>query len=151
MALGVSVRCLRKSRLLLFVLVLAFAGCSGEDDEATKEQDRQASTNLNAIHAAYQTASEKNRRPPSDQGDLEKYLPDDMDKAAVFRSPRDEQEFVIVWGADLESLQQQAEPVVIAYEKNGRGGERFVLTSMGLLTMTDSEFDAAKFPPGHSP
>ena len=136
--------------LCFTALLTTCSGCSGEKDEASQEKDRETTINLDAIQAAYEAASDKYRRPPRDRAELEKFLADGVG-ANVFRSPRDEHDFVIAWGADLRHLERQAEPVVIAYEKDGSNGERFVLTSMGTFRMTDEEFAAAKFPPGHKP
>jgi len=42
-------------------------------------------------------------------------------------------------------------PLVIGYEKEGSGGDRFVYTAMGVMQMTDEDFEEARFPPGHNP
>jgi hypothetical protein len=42
-------------------------------------------------------------------------------------------------------------PLVIAYEKEGQGGVRFVFTAMGVMTMGPDEFKEANFPQGHKP
>ena len=68
----------------------------------------------------------------------------------MFRSARDGQPFVILWGADPQTG-MDLKPLVIAYEKNGSGGNRFVYTAMGVMQMTDEELCPGRIPPGQKP
>ena len=60
------------------------------------------------------------------------------------------QPYVVAWGADPRSG-MQLKPLVIAYEKEGLSGVRFVYTAMGVMLMGPDEFKEANFPPGHKP
>ena len=68
----------------------------------------------------------------------------------MFTSVRDGEPFVIIWGTDPRTG-MELKPQVIGYEKEGRGGNRFVFTAMGVMQMTDGDFEEANFPPGHKP
>jgi hypothetical protein len=63
-------------------------------------------------------------------------------------SPRDQQPFVILYGANV------AEPpeAILAYEKNGADDSRWVLFMNGdIKLLTKDEFSDAKFANGHKP
>jgi hypothetical protein len=58
-----------------------------------------------------------------------------------------------VWNIDLREPQTWAQSTpVLAYEKTGVNGKRFVRTIMGSVEeLSEQEFAAASFPPGHTP
>ena len=95
-------------------------------------------------------ATNKNGQPPRGPEDLRQFLPQDQDQDSLFRSVRDDQPFVIIWGTDPRTG-MDLKPLVIGYEKEGSGGDRFVYTAMGVMQMTDEDFEEARFPPGHNP
>lgn len=130
----------------LFGLLLA-AGCEAPvADQAAGE----VGENLSVLANAYQQATEKNNQPPQSAEDLKPFLPADADPNKLLVSVRDGQPFVIVWGADPRTG-MDLKPMVIGYEKNGKGGTRMVYTAMGVMTMADADFAEANFPPGHKP
>jgi len=72
-------------------------------------------------------------------GDPEQYL----------RSPRDNQPYVIIYGSPLDS---DGRDIILAYEKDGLDGKRYVITlSRDVKLMTDEEFAGAKFASGLKP
>jgi hypothetical protein len=63
----------------------------------------------------------------------------------VLRSPRDGQLYVILWGIGFaQDARDPKPPAIIAYERHGANGKRYVLTVMGLRPMNDREFDQLK-------
>ncbi|HJN08074.1 MAG TPA: hypothetical protein QF564_05235, partial [Pirellulaceae bacterium] len=88
---------------------------------------------------------------PKTRAELAKHLPQGSNVEQLFVSPRDDKPFVVVWGTDLNKMMTNPEPVVYGYEVDGADGRRFVLTTMGVMEMTDEDFAAASFPAGHSP
>ncbi len=134
-----------------FAVVLAtILGCGGAPEEQI-EQRGAASDNLRILERAYRTALDQTRQPPKSRDDLVRHLPADTDVEQLLVSPHDDQPFVIVWGTDLTKLMTSPRPIVFAYESQGRDGNRFVLTTMGVMELTDEDFAAASFPDGHSP
>jgi len=131
--------------LLLIILV---SGCSGDSDEVTPEAE--VGENFSTIADAYLLATEKNRQPPKGPEELKPFLPQDVDQDTLFRSVRDGEPFVIIWGTDPHEG-MDLNPLVIGYEKEGEGGDRFVFTVVGVMQMTDEEFGEANFPAGHKP
>ena len=130
-------------------LLLAVPGCGGRSVTEVKAQG-EAGENLNVIAKAYVAATEKNNRPPASVEELKPFLPPGVDQDSLFRSPRDGEPFVIIWGADPRTG-MDLKPLVIGYEKQGSGGDRFVFTAMGVMQMAGDDFAQAKFPPGHQP
>lgn len=130
------------------VILVAAVGCGGPTEE-TIEQRGASSDNFRVIETAYRAALTESKRAPKNRKELAKHLPEGIDAEQLFISPQDDKPFVVVWGTDLETT--SPEPVVYGYEAEGANGNRFVLTTMGVMEMTDEDFSAAKFPDGHSP
>jgi hypothetical protein len=111
--------------------------------------------NLTSIGIAYLQFTMKRQQPPAGPDDLKPLLKEaGCDPEKVFVSDRDNQPLVICWGVDIRVLSGSAKSVpVLGYEKQGLNGSRYVLTQMqGLVQlMSDKEFRAASFPPGHTP
>jgi hypothetical protein len=83
------------------------------------------------------------------------YLDSD-DGDDVFHSPRDGEMYVILWGVKAADLQRSsnADPAqrfpVLAYEKRGTDGQRYVLQMPPQVTlMSDEELKKARFPAPH--
>ena len=89
-------------------------------------------------------------RPPKDMGELKAVLAPmvkDLDK--YFRSERDGEEYVVVWGQNLDTVPPET---VMAYERKGVDGKRMVVTSGGRTReVTSEEFAQLKFPNGYTP
>ena len=61
----------------------------------------------------------------------------------------DGEEFVVVWGLNLESLPADT---VLAYERKGVDGKRMVVTLNGeVREVSEDEIATLKFPKGHKP
>jgi len=94
-------------------------------------------------------------KPPRDVEQLKKILAElhaaDLNPAPeeVLTSSRDGQPYVIIMGANLGAT---ISGDILAYEKNGLNGKRYVLTmSRDIRQMTDEEFKRATFVQGHKP
>jgi hypothetical protein len=135
-------------RWIVLLLITLLSGCSGDSDEVTPEVE--VGGDLFTIAEAYRLATEKNGQPPKGPDELKPFLPQDADQDALFRSVRDGEPFVIIWGTDPREG-MDTKPLVIGYEKEGKGGDRFVFTAMGVMQMTDDDFAEARFPAGHKP
>ncbi len=130
----------------LVVVWFALSGCSSKP---VKQEDPGA-VNLRKISQAYDVADLKIGHPPRNEEELKRCfqeIGETGDPDPILRSPRDGEPYVILYGPALDS---SARDVILAYEKNGADGKRYVLTlARRVQVMTDSEFAAAKFATAH--
>lgn len=126
-------------RLANLICVLGLAGCS---ESGPRTDD--AELNLRRIVQAYEQASFP--RLPANVGDLKgqfKELGDKRDPEVILRSPRDGQPYVILFGRPLDSSNRTT---ILAYEKSGKDGKRYVvMLSRDIKLLTEEEFAAANF------
>lgn len=103
-------------------------------------------TNLRKIGQAYDLFSSTNNRAPRNDDELKpmfKELGDNTDPDEILRSARDGQPFVINYGPMMDS---DARDVVLAHEKDGADGKRYVLMQDRMVrVMSDDDFANAKF------
>ena len=125
------------------LLVLYSSGCkSNRPEKATLESSR----NLAAIRDAYFKAIDKQRRPPASREEILADVKDAGDPDEILRSPLDGQDYVILWGTD-----PRANPVpVVAYERLGKDGWRYVLRGHVVFFLNEEEFRKLPFPQGHT-
>lgn len=147
------------SLLVLAGVALICGGCGARVD--VPDPPSESETNLMKIGRAYLLAGGGLKHPPHNARDLIPYLQQMGESESVLRSPRDQQEYVILW--DVKSADLIAKPPqpglapeqrfpVLAYEKIGVGGSRFVLQVPNrVVSMSDDELKQAYFPPGHRP
>jgi len=132
-------------RFLLFGLSL-FVVCGCSSPKVVETQLPIAQERLLKLGQAYGQYCTQHKKPPAKPADLKAILGD----ADAFISPDDGQPFHICWGIDFGKPANP--PLVVAYEKNGRDGRRYVLTTArNVLHMVEPEFRTANFPPGHHP
>jgi hypothetical protein len=149
-------------RALWLVLIISMGYCIGCGVHVeTPEPLSEAEENLSKIGRAYMQAGSGLKRPPRNAKELLPYLEKNGATEQVLRSPRDGQEYVILW--DVKSSELAPKPVqeglpadrrfpVLAYEKTGEGGSRFVLQVPNrVVAMTNEELREAYFPAGHRP
>jgi hypothetical protein len=141
--------------LCLLAASVAAIGCGSGQPPAVEAS--RAEINLQRIGAAYAAVAARGK-PPRNAADLARDLqpgPDQTNPGDTLRSPNDNQEYVIVWGVDFRTLAVQRGgnlDVVLAYERTGKDGKRWVLKPPALVSqMTEDEFRGAAFPPGHTP
>lgn len=136
-----------RSRALLLVLLFV-SGCGRPPPPTVDETDLR----LRRIVQAYDFYSQKKGQPPKKLQDLQPFLLELGEKrepGELAVSPRDGQAFVIRFGAPLDALDRKT---ILAYEKQGIEGVRYVLTvSREIRKIPDSEFRARPFALDHSP
>jgi hypothetical protein len=136
-------------RFLVLVGIVGLTGCGqGGGRELNPTQER-----LYRIGKAYLRSCHALGRGPNDFGEIKDYIEGDIPEDLLV-SPNDSQPFVILWGVDVTQLRytRQTTFYVLAYEKTGVNGSRYVLRyPIGLVLMTDEELQKAAFPPGHKP
>jgi hypothetical protein len=149
----------RKSGAVAFLCFgFLLAGCSPKYEAQSASQ---VEINLSKVGRAYMLASAGLKRPPKNSRELVPYLKELGESEEALRSPRDGEELVILWGlkgndllprapsADLKTDQRFP---VLAYEKRGQGGSRWVLQVPNRVTlMTGDEIQAAYFTGGNKP
>ncbi|MEY4180106.1 MAG: hypothetical protein RLY70_3680 [Planctomycetota bacterium] len=131
--------------LAMALAVAAVAGCG----DAPRVQ-KGTGEKLEQFSAVYRAATEKLRRPPANAEELKPFLSPGQSLESLLNSPNDNQPHVVIWGADVRAG-MELKPLVIAYEKDGSGGNRFVMTAMGVFLMGPEDFKEANFPSGHKP
>jgi hypothetical protein len=137
--------------LSLGIAVLALSLCAGCGAPPEREVSGPRKS-LRAINTAYMRATDKLNRGPANLKELLPYLKEQGEPDQLLRSTDDGQEFVIIWGVDHRNVAAaKKSATVLAYEKTGQGGKRYVLRASAVLHMTDEEFRQAPFPPGHKP
>jgi hypothetical protein len=139
--------------LVLFgVLIAAASGCGPGEVHAQRETDP-AKERLLAVMRAYGLFSTFEHGPPDSANDLRPILAKDGQTDDVFVSPRDGQPFVVCWGFDLSAPKPPGSPpLVLAYEKTGKDGQRYVLTTFRQVELvSDEDFRKREFPPGFKP
>jgi hypothetical protein len=135
-----------------FLLLGLVAGCSGSPREVNITMDK-TQENLLHVGSAYSRYLESAKKPPTSTDHLKPYLKEFGNPDELLRSSRDGEPFVICWGVDLSApptWATQGSTPVIAYEKRGSGGQRYVLTTMrNAMLLSEEAFKQASFPPGH--
>src|SRR5208282_1970417 len=143
---------MRAIRFWAIVLSPCILGCSSDPIVVDKPLDATVA-NLLKISAAYNYFCFKNRRPPSGPSDIRAALAEGGDADQILQSTRDGQPLVICWGVDVSKRPDWAKSTpVLAYEKQGVDGSRYVLTVVrSVALISDKDFREASFPPGHNP
>jgi hypothetical protein len=133
-------------RLLTVAVLLAFVGCAQKAQPLDRSHEH-----LRKIGAAYMRHNLEKKAPPKNLDDLKQFLAEDGDPAEILRSPDDGEQYVICWNVPLlERLSWAKGTPVLAYEKRGSDGHRYVLTTLrSVELMSDDDFQQASFPPGH--
>jgi hypothetical protein len=144
---------------LLIASMGLVAGCAAKQEIPPPRTE--AEENLQKIGQAYMDARAGLKRSPRNNSDLLPFLRKVGGSEQTLRSPRDGLEYVIHWDvkpADLlpkpvaEGVSTTQRLPVLAYERVGDGGKRFVLQVPNrIVSMTSEELNTANFPAGHSP
>lgn len=133
--------------IVVFCSVLLVGCSSSSNPEVVTSGD---SSNLQKIQKAYNAYISRTGKGPERLEDLKPFLEKETNIQQLANSPNDGQPYVIIWGVNhLKNPSPQ--PIVIAYEKTGKGGTRFVFTSVGILEMSEEEFNNAQFANNHKP
>jgi hypothetical protein len=104
------------------------------------------SSNLSTIDFAYDRATKELGRPPANAEELKPYLKEVGDPDAILVSPRDGRPYVIIWGVNFRKVPiKSMPPPILVYEEQGLNGKRYVLTPMGVMSVSDKQFATAEF------
>jgi hypothetical protein len=114
-----------------------------------KEADDRSGENLFQFSRAYDLAHEKLGHPPRSAEEFKPFCKDIGESNVLLTSPNDRQPYVVFWGADMRNAPDPT--VIVAHEKTGINGVRYVLTPTGVDRLKDAQFAAAKFASGHQP
>jgi len=146
-------RC-RGLAVLLLLSCLVLQGCSGSSTPIRVDVPLDPThEKLMKIGMAYVRFSATRQRPPQSWADLQPILAETDKADEPWRSARDAQPLVVCWGVDLSKPPTWAKTTpVLAYEKQGAEGSHYVLTTVrSVELLSDKDFRAASFPPGHDP
>jgi hypothetical protein len=121
-------------------------GCDG----GTRVNPPPDESYLRGMVRAYSTAARDLGRPPKDIEEIKAvFTPLGSDSPKYVRSPRDGEEFVVIWGLDLNSAPGHS---VVAYERKGADGKRMVVTADSTVKeVSDDELRQMKFPKDYKP
>jgi hypothetical protein len=128
---------------LVAVIVWGPVGCSSRPTPRTEDPD---TTNLRRIYQAFRICEDFKHRGPRDADELKHWLgqlgePGTPEEFLISR--RDGQPFVIFYG---NAIDPQYGDIVLAHEKDGADGRRYVLTLGGSVKpFSDAEFAKAQF------
>jgi hypothetical protein len=129
---------------------ILLTGCQTKNEMFEEEPIK---ANLRQISKAYWAHLGYHQKPPSPEdlrGDVQGLHALEMGRPAdeAMVSPRDKQPLVIVYGANLSTPTD----AILAYEKEGVDGKRYVVTMrQEIKEVTEEEFAKATFPRGHKP
>ena len=127
------------------------SGCSS----SPRFEEEPVKANLRTIAKAYWMIHDFHRRPPRDLAELRATISDlhsiDMGGPpdVVLTSPRDQQPFVIIFGAQPAGEENE---LILAYEQQGADDSRYVLTTAGnIVQLSNKDFAKARFAANHRP
>ena len=136
-----------RSSVLLALGLLSLAGCGPR--VIVRETSDHGGDYLVTLNRIYMAAQRNLGRPPRNVDDLRAAAKEFGDLDHLLISPNDGQPYAIVWGVDLGNAPNPT--MVVAHEKVGASGVRYVMTPTGVRKLTDQEFAQAAFPPGYKP
>ncbi len=144
---------MRPACALILLAVVVLSGCEPSTPLIVNTPVPPTQANLIKINIAYCRYLAETGRPPQSSKDIQPLLAKMGSPDEILRSPRDGQPLVICWGVSPRKLLSSAKSTpVLAYERRGVNGSRYVLTAIhSVELMPDAEFRAASFPPGHHP
>jgi hypothetical protein len=121
-------------------------GCRGDSSQPVPSDPSM----MRGVVSTYRTAASMLGRPPENMDDLKKILaPLSDDPGQYLRSKRDGQDFIIIWGLNLDAIPPDE---IVAYEQTGANGKRMVVTATAQVReVTAEEFATLKFPKDHQP
>jgi len=139
---------------LLLVSCIVIHGCSGSSTPIYVDKPLDPThERLMKIGMAYMRFSTSHKRPPQAWTDLQPILAETENADAPWCSARDGQPLVVCWDVDLSKARTWSKTTpVLAYEKQGADGNRYVLTMVrSVELLSDKDFREASFPLGHNP
>lgn len=139
---GVTFRGLARGVLLAMAPAVLAAGCGSQ-----KENVAQLQSGLKPLAMIYGQFQGRNGRPPANEAEFKAYVQSvpaqDLaawgatDASTLFVSSRDGQPYVVLYGDAAKQAPGPPDSRVIAYEKTGVGGKRFVANVLGSVEEVD--------------
>lgn len=135
-----------KITVALLLLSFFFIGCGGEKIEPITTDPTIIA--LDKIGGAYIRGTP----PPKTKADLLAIFKISNFPKELLISPNDGQEFIIVYDVELKGLKVgDAQLPVVAFEKSGKDGKRYVLRGMNtIVQLTDDQLKSSVFPAGYN-
>jgi hypothetical protein len=133
-------------KVLLLLSISGFIGCGGEKIEPLTTDPTVIA--LDKIGGAYIRGTP----PPKTKADLLAIFKLSSFPKELLISPNDGQEFIIVYDVELKGLKVSgAQLPVVAFEKSGKDGKRYVLRGMNtIVQLTDEQLKSSVFPAGYN-
>jgi hypothetical protein len=150
-ALRNSITCRQLPVVGVCLLVLSCSKQYAPEPVSESEQ------NLSKIGRAYMLAMGGLKRAPQNAAELTPYLKELGESSSCLRSPEDGEEYVIIWKIKPDEMAPRGSGPdrqfpVLAYEKKGSGGKRYVLMVPNRIQLlSEDELRNAYFPGGHKP
>ena len=134
-----------KSKALLLLSTFIFIGCGGEKIEPLTTDPTVIA--LDKIGGAYIRGTP----PPKTKAELLAIFKLSSFPKELLISPNDGQEFIIVYDVELKGLKVSgAQLPVVAFEKSGKDGKRYVLRGMNtVVQLTEDQLKSSVFPEGY--
>ena len=135
-----------KIKVPLFLLTFFLIGCGGEKIEPLTTDPTVIA--LDKIGSAYIRGTP----PPKTKAELLAIFKSSSYPKELLISPNDGQEFIIVYDVELKGLKVSgAQLPVVAFEKSGKDGKRYVLRGMNtIVQLTDEQLKSSVFPAGYN-
>ena len=132
-------------KVALLLLTFFLIGCGGEKSEPLTTD--LTAIALDKIGRAYNMGI----FPPKTKADLLAIFKFCSHPKELLISPNDGQEFIIVYDVELKGLKVSgAQLPVVAFEKFGKDGKRYVLRGMNtIVQLTEAELKSSVFPEGY--
>jgi hypothetical protein len=141
-------------RRLLILVLLGISCCFG--CETAPETSAASNSELKQLGTQYMDFFRAQNKAPADESELKEFITATMtdvkreilgitDINKLFISPRDGKPFVVRYGLTVSrappdgSTTSAVNGDIVAYEAEGKGGYRHVITSMGQLTQLSNE------------
>jgi hypothetical protein len=120
------------------VFITLFGGCSQEMKQLAPPD---GANRLRQLNQAYSQATLALKRPPRNAQELRPYLEKMGNANDLMKSPRDNADYVIVWGTDPSKLTAGGGRAPIwMHEAHGQDGKRWVLEGRFVRLLSDDEF-----------
>ena len=135
-----------KIKVPLLLLTFFLIGCGGEKIEPLTTDPTVIA--LDKIGSAYIRGTP----PPKTKAELLAIFKLSSFPKELLISPNDGQEFIIVYDVELKGLKVSgAQLPVVAFEKSGKDGKRYVLRGMNtIVQLTDEQLKSSVFPAGYN-
>jgi hypothetical protein len=136
----------RRGRLIVHLsLVFGGLGSVGCSAKPVLIETPKETHNINYVVVAYMTAEARLGHPPKNEEELKPFLKDFGNPDEVLTSPNDGEKFVVLYGTRATAGLR-----IIAYEKKGKDGKRYVANpQVRIWPVTEEQFGQLRLPAGN--